>query len=214
MKRIGLTQRVITISGTHERRDSLDQQWTRLLVDLGLVPVPLPNLIEDVEGYLASFDLDGVILTGGGDIVEYASDATATPERDRMEHALIEYSEAHGLPVLGVCRGLQALVNHYGGKLSPVGGHVAVRHSVRFADGFIDGAELPVDVNSYHDFGIDESGLPDILKAGVWSEDQMVEGVSSTDRRIIGIMWHPEREDRVTPADRTLILRLFGDSSQ
>jgi N5-(cytidine 5'-diphosphoramidyl)-L-glutamine hydrolase len=214
MKRIGLTQRVITIAGTHERRDSLDQQWAKLLVELGLVPVPLPNLIKDVEGYLTSLELDGVILTGGGDIVGYASDATVTPERDRMEHALIEYSSAQGLPVLGVCRGLQALVNHYGGKLSPVDGHVAVRHSVRFADGFISGAELPADVNSYHDFGINESGLPDILEACVWSEDQNVEGVSSTDRRIIGIMWHPEREDRITPMDRALILKLFGDSSQ
>jgi gamma-glutamyl-gamma-aminobutyrate hydrolase PuuD len=214
MRRIGLTQRVITIAGTNERRDSLDQQWTRLLVELGFVPVPLPNLIEDVEGYLAGLELDGVILTGGDDIEEYASDAAATPERDRLEHALIEYSEAHGLPVFGVCRGLQALVNHYGGKLSPVDGHVAVRHPVRFADGFIDGVELPVDVNSYHDFGIDENGLPDILEAGVWSEDQKVEGACSTDRRIIGIMWHPEREDRITPADRALILNLFGESSQ
>jgi len=48
----------------------------------------------------------------------------------------------------------------------------------------------------------------------VWSEDQKVEGVSSTDRRIMGIMWHPEREDRITPVDRALILELFGDSSQ
>jgi gamma-glutamyl-gamma-aminobutyrate hydrolase PuuD len=222
MIRIGLTQRVIVFSDVAERRDSLDQRWTSLLTGLGFVPVPIPNMLDDIEAYLDELKLDGVILTGGGDLVEYATAERATPERDRVEHALIDYCLSHDLPLLGVCRGLQALVNHFGGRLRPVQEHVAVRHQVRFDDSYAEGVVRPADVNSFHDFGLTEDDLPKELLAFAWADDEAVgpvgtggtiatvEGAAMDGRAVTGIMWHAEREESLVEWDRALILGMFG----
>jgi N5-(cytidine 5'-diphosphoramidyl)-L-glutamine hydrolase len=210
MTRIGLTQRIITITDTQERRDSLDQRWISLLTGLELVPVPIPNLIADVDAYFDDMALDGVILTGGGDLEEYASESSATPERDRTERALIEQCLRRDAPMLGICRGLQALTVFLGGKLHPVQEHVAVRHKLEFDDGFLGGIARPEDVNSYHDFGIWKDDLPVELRSIALAEDSTVEAVTYTDRPITGIMWHPERENSLVEWDRALIISMFG----
>ena len=94
MIRIGVTQRVINVREINEKRDSLDQRWTNFLTDLGFLPIMLPNRITDIEKYLSELEIKGVVLTGGGDILEYATEEAANPERDRLEHALIEYCVA------------------------------------------------------------------------------------------------------------------------
>ena len=88
---IGITQRVVTIEEICERRDTLDQRWTSLMTGLGFTPIPLPNMLRDINAYLRDIRLDGVVLTGGDDILGYATESSATPERDRLEQALIEY---------------------------------------------------------------------------------------------------------------------------
>jgi gamma-glutamyl-gamma-aminobutyrate hydrolase PuuD len=211
MIRIGLTQRVIVIPGVQERRDSLDQRWTSLLTGLGFAPVPLPNALNDIEQHLDELELAGVILTGGDDLMEYAAENAATPERDQLEHALIDYSLAHELPLLGVCRGLQALVNHFGGKLRPVHDHVAVRHQIRFDDSFVPGVSRPNDVNSFHGFGLTENNLPNVLQPAAWADDSTVEAATYDGRQIAGIMWHPEREESLVEWDRALITNMFGN---
>jgi gamma-glutamyl-gamma-aminobutyrate hydrolase PuuD len=214
MIRIGLTQRVITAPRTHERRDSLDQRWTSVMTQLGFVPIPLPNLLDNVEEYLDNLGLDGVILTGGDDIREYAAKHADTPERDRLEHALIEYCVAQDLPMVGVCRGLQALVNHFGGKLRPVQDHVAIRHRVRIDDAFVPGVDRPPEVNSFHNFGLMENDLPIGFRPTAWAEDSTVEAATIDGHRIVGIMWHPEREEVLVEWDKALFLNAFGRATE
>jgi putative glutamine amidotransferase len=213
MIKIGLTQRVISLPDIQENRDSLDQRWASLLVDLGFTPVPIPNLVDDVESFVTRLGLSGVILTGGGDIEEYAAGGRATPERDQIEHALIEHCEVNELSLLGICRGLQALVNHYGGRLTKVLDHVAVRHEVRISDRLPISATKPTTVNSYHDFGVEEKDVPSPLHPFAWAPDSTVEAVSNDTNRIIGIMWHPEREQNLTDWDRALIQTMFGGAA-
>ena len=44
LKRVGITQRVTYVGAYNESRDCLDQRWPILLLDLGFIPVPLPNV--------------------------------------------------------------------------------------------------------------------------------------------------------------------------
>jgi len=70
-------------------------------------------------------DHDLLILWGGEDISPYLygqpvvrSHAGPTPSRrDEVEMALIDTAIAKGIPILGVCRGLQILAAHQGAKL-------------------------------------------------------------------------------------------------
>ena len=117
---IGITQRVVTIEDICERRDTLDQRWTSLMTGLGFTPILLPNMLSDINAYLRDIRLDGVVLTGGDDILDYATESSAAPERDRLEQALIEYCMSEDLPLIGICRGFQSIVNHFEGKLKSI----------------------------------------------------------------------------------------------
>jgi len=211
MKRIGLTQRVEVVPSYGERRDCLDQRWAGLLLSLGFCPVPLSNHVQDVENYLATLALDGVIFTGGNDIVEAAGSTDITPERDRLEHLALDFAAADGLPVLGVCRGLQLMNVHYEGGLVPVTGHVAQPHSTRLDPDFFPGCPDSPTTNSFHGFGIDESCFSPHLRAVAWTEDGSIEAAVHESLLCIGIMWHPEREESLTDHDRLLFRTAFGD---
>lgn len=213
MTRIGLTQRVEVIEDYGERRDCLDQAWTSTLAAYD--PVPLPNCIDDVEGYLGDLELEGLILTSGNDLASLDDPDDPAPERDRFEEAALEYAIAENIPVLGVCRGLEFLTVHFGGTLSPVSGHVASDHRVEFETDFaaIDFPDT-ITVNSYHDYGIQPADVPAELAVLGVASDGTVECVRHEEFPIWGIMWHPERESPAAELDRQLLGHLFPRDEQ
>ncbi len=188
MKRIGLTQRVEIIQSYQERRDCLDQSWTRLLISLGLIPILLPNIARPTEArkYIEQLKLDGVILTGGNDL-GWTKSKHVAHERDDFEQVLIEYCCSHLLPVLGVCRGMQMINIYFGGQLIQVDNHVTADHPIEFKNGKI------YQVNSYHDWGISERELSLDLVPLAYSKDELVEYCKHNELPITGMMWHPER---------------------
>ncbi len=210
MTRIGLTQRVEVIEEYGEIRDCLDQEWTTLLSEYDIIP--LPNRVNDVEGYLDSLNLDGLILTSGNDLASLDEPDDPAPERDRFERHALEYAIARDIPVLGVCRGLELLTVHFGGSLSPVSDHVANNHPVDFVSFFESqpiGVPERVTVNSYHDYGIKPDDVPKSLEILGQSPDGTVECVRHKTHTVWGIMWHPERESPSEQLDRQLITHLF-----
>jgi gamma-glutamyl-gamma-aminobutyrate hydrolase PuuD len=211
MKRIGLTQRVDVVPSYGERRDGLDQKWAGLLLTLGFCPVPLANKVQEVEGYLAALSLDGVVLTGGNDLVEAEGGSEVAPERDRFEHLLLDLFTAERLPVLGVCRGLQLMNVHYGGALKRVAHHVAQRHLTAMDPGFFPGCTNSILVNSFHQFAIDQPGQSAQLKAIAWAEDGTIEAAAHESLPQFGVMWHPEREGSLAKHDMLLIRAAFGE---
>jgi putative glutamine amidotransferase len=191
--RIGLTQRADTVAGREERRDALDQRWPALLDAGGFLPVPIPNLVHDAAAYLDELDLAMVILTGGNDLDDLSAGSNTAPERDQLEGALLDASVSRRLPVLGVCRGLQSMVHHDGGKLRRVDGHVARPHAIQI----IEQTAWPVRngrmVNSFHDWGVTPAELGADLHAFAVAPDGTVEAVYHRDLPQVGVMWHPER---------------------
>ena len=80
----------------------------------------------------------GLMLTGGEDVhpsaygqpVDPTAHVKASPDRDEMELAVLREALALDLPVLGICRGMQLINVHFGGRLTSVDGHVARPHAV------------------------------------------------------------------------------------
>jgi putative glutamine amidotransferase len=198
MKTVALTQRVSVVPASGERRDCLDQAWTKFLAACGLLPVLLPNVTEAALALCEVAGIAGLVLTGGNDLAVLGGDA---PERDAVENALLDWAERRGLPVLGVCRGMQVIQQRFAIPLRRVEGHVAGRQVIR-----IDGQ--PQEVNSYHHFAALDSRPP--LDVWAVADDGVVKAIRHSAQPITGIMWHPERSVPFSPADVALFRRIFG----
>jgi putative glutamine amidotransferase len=168
--------------------------------------------------------IDALLLGGGADIDPESHGAEAHPEtvgtnpdRDLFEIALARRAMERGVPLLGICRGMQILNVACGGTLDqhlpdrlgherhrPVPGSWA-EHDVRIEPGSL-AARLAgtehLTVKSHHHQGVD--AVPDALTSSAWAtDDENVEAVESSDGRFaLGVLWHPEEDpnDRVIPS--------------
>src|SRR5207245_1266296 len=136
-------------------------------------------------------------------------------ERDALELPLARDAIAAGLPVLGICRGMQLLNVAVGGSLiQHLDGHRAganagdpsALHPVRVAPSSrlreILGAD-EVSVNSRHHQAVRDADLAPSLEATAWSPDGVIEAVEMPGNGfVLGVQWHPERVDEVDPACR------------
>jgi len=201
MTLVAVTQRVVNVQEYEERRDALDQRWSDFLFACDCKPLLLPNRVELALQMVSSFPVQGLLLTGGNNLVSLGGDA---PERDQTEHKLIDYFvEAH-LPVLGICRGMQLIQERAGINLEKVARHVAVEHLVSTNEG-------PSLVNSYHNFGTTVS--TEELLVDARAEDGVVESVRHHNLALFGIMWHPERVTPFAERDIQFFKNVFGGNS-
>jgi putative glutamine amidotransferase len=156
--------------------------------------------------------LDGIMFTGGSDVdpALYGESPHPTthvkPERDTAEMMLMRAAIAEGLPMLGICRGIQLMAVAYGGRLHqhlpdvlghhghrPLHGPKFGEHAVRLRPGSRAAGILgdTVMVNSFHHQGVADPGR---LAATGWSpEDDLIEVVEDPALPFaIGVQWHPE----------------------
>ncbi len=194
-KCIAVTQRVEYIEDIGERRDALSQEWSTLAEACGFLPLPLPNRLSIVRQLLAAVKPDGLLLTGGNDLTAYGGDA---PERDETERFLLQYSVVNHTPLLGVCRGMQMLLDFFDAPLQRVEGHIRVEHPLSNGDC----------VNSFHSWGAMDCKPPllPVLKC----IDGVLEAAVHKDYPWIhGIMWHPERYHPLRMQDIQFIKEVF-----
>jgi N5-(cytidine 5'-diphosphoramidyl)-L-glutamine hydrolase len=197
MKAVAITQRVSVVQAFDERRDCLDQAWARFLFACDLLPVLLPNFTDAALALCERADIEGLVLTGGNDLAVLGGDA---PERDEVENVLLDLAECRGLPVLGVCRGMQVIQHRFAIPMRRVNGHVTKSLAIQTND------ESRV-VNSYHHFAATGSRPP----IDVWAvaPDGVVKAIRHSSKPITGIMWHPERSLPFSPTDIALFRKVF-----
>ncbi len=180
--------------------------------------------------------MDGLLFSGGADIdpARYGAPNVGSvdiePERDELEAAAWATAEERGLPVLGICRGFQAINVFAGGTLlQDVGGHAgpgwsagpARIHPLRLADSgrlpalvARDGvSEVPV--NTYHHQAVRGTDLAPGLVATGWAASEAGELIEAFERPgsrfVVGVQCHPERTES-TPAGFESLWRAFVDA--
>ena len=156
------------------------------------------------------------------------------PERDALEAEAWAAAQRRGLPVLGICRGFQAinafsggtLLQHVDGHLGPAFGKGPAKiHPLRVAPGtrlarilFPTNAGGGVlSVNSYHHQAVRASDLAPGLVANAWASSpagDLIEGLEAADGRFVfGLQCHPERTES-TPAAFERLFRVFVDAAR
>ncbi len=210
------------------------------IANAGGAPSLLSTETGSADRAAALASMDGLLLSGGADVdpARYGratSGSVATePERDELEHQAWIAATERGVPIVGICRGMQAINVFSGGTLvQHVGGHggpgwglgTAATHPLRLAPGsrltrilFPTNARGGVlTVNTYHHQGIRAADVAPGLVANAFassSEGDLVEGLEAADGRfLIGVQCHPERTES-TPAAFARLFSVFVDAAR
>lgn len=180
-----------------------------------LLPVPPGSADAAAVGSAASAlvaRLDGLVISGGGDVSPEAYGAEPHPRtggvlaaRDAWELALLDAAAERGLPTLGICRGMQVMAVHAGGSLHQ---HVPdvvgnEQHNPGGdAYGSVQVATTPgsrlaslvgpsVSVNCHHHQSVAEH--PGFDAVAVSPDDGSLEAMEAPgDRFCLAVQWHPE----------------------
>jgi putative glutamine amidotransferase len=212
---IGITTSVS--AGTTPERAYVNGAYIRAVQDAGAIPLLLtPHFTPQVQAALWQ-RLDGLVLTGGGDIdparfgeARHPAVGDVAPTRDELEFGLTRRALADDMPLLAICRGIQVLNVALGGTLLqdiPSALPAALAHSQTaprhepthpvkvMGEGTRLGRVLgaaEVNVNSMHHQAIKRLG--EGLREVAWAPDGVIEGVelSRDDRFVLGVQWHPE----------------------
>ncbi len=187
----------------------LDADYAAALGEAGAIPlhVSLEAPAEEVAARC-----DGLLVPGGDDLLPespYPDEVRFTPvppEQLAFDTALLAACLARGLPVLGICYGMQLLVLHHGGRLLYDIAHdrpgaqphqlpAEARHGLAIEPGTRLAAALGGErcqVNSRHHQGVAEPGRG--LRVCARADDDTIEAVEAEDSGcfVLGVQWHPE----------------------
>lgn len=207
------------------RADSLAE-----IIDLKGLPVDSAlNLISTC---------DAIVFTGGEDVVPSyygkgfdSARCESNPERDTLEFALIKESIKLGLPVLGVCRGMQILnvalggtlivdipADHPGDVIHRCEDYTRCVHSVMIVNGSniykISQADMGM-INSNHHQAVEKTAPG--IRVVAWSTDSIAEAIEWENLKnkpfFMAVQWHPERMDTINPLSMPL-MRAFLEAAK
>ena len=202
--------------GTFNRL-SLTKSYADAVYAAGGIPIILPFIADIVDDALDF--VDGVILTGGsdldpalfGDSNVHPATYDILPARDEAEIRIARAAVERNIPILGICRGIQAINVAFGGTLiqdvpTQYGREVGHRQQDRSIDAHLPGHSVtvepgsrleatygagPVPVNSFH-----HQAVKDVAEGWIVSgrsEDGLIEALERPGALFaLGVQWHPE----------------------
>lgn len=197
--KIGITCRYIYEDGIEKQ--FVNTKYLEYVESVGFTPIILPiNL--DIEELLKLCDC--FLLTGGNDLdpsyyhEENKTSYSVDKRMDELDFKVIDYAIKHNLPVLGICRGLQAINVYFKGTLyqdlenknhnkKEDNQEFIINNKSRFFSKCLDEKTL---INSYHHQGINKLG-DGLVDAG--RSYGLIEAIEHECLDIYGVQWHPER---------------------
>ncbi len=234
---------LIGVSGSideKEREHFLMRCYARAILSGGAIPVLLSPDMDDDMLSACMQKLNGIFLAGGNDVAPEVFGEDPIPElgevnplRDQFEMRLVKKAYEMGMPVLGVCRGIQSMNVALGGTLwqdlpsqyrTEAGGrpiaHSQKRpdyyqsHTVQVKNGSqlhsIVGADS-LRVNSFHHQAVREPA-PGMVVSAV-STDGVIEAIECPQHPFfVGVQWHPERYFEREP-DAKALFAAFAQSA-
>ncbi|MFQ6040662.1 MAG: gamma-glutamyl-gamma-aminobutyrate hydrolase family protein [Candidatus Poribacteria bacterium] len=205
------------------RKNSVGSDYINAIEHAGGAPIVLP-IVEDAECISSFIDIiDGLLLSGGGDIdpsffneEPIPAIGSIDPRRDSIEISLSKAALEQNLPVLAICRGIQVLNVAAGGTLyqdisqhsketlkhrqSAPGWHAS--HTIQMEPGSLMYGMFDKrtgKVNSFHHQAVRD--VADGFYVSARSNDGIIEAIESREYRfMLGVQFHPEMMYQHHPA--------------
>ena len=198
LKLIGVSPRLLTEEGTEKEFVNRNYLDSLLKYNCNVIMLTLNN--PKLEEVLAL--CDGFLITGGADIdPKYFGEDNlglskeVIADLDIVDKQIIEYAAKTKKPVLGICRGHQALNVFMGGTLyQDIGDshrRIISGHEVKTIPNEVLNFQENIEVNSYHHQAVNKPA-PN-MKVIAYHPDGTCEAIVHETLPFIGIQWHPER---------------------
>ncbi|HEX3464159.1 MAG TPA: aminodeoxychorismate/anthranilate synthase component II [Candidatus Elarobacter sp.] len=144
---------------------------------------------------------DGVTARYDGVIV---GPGPGRPESAGRTMAIVREAAREKRPLFGVCLGLQAIGEAFGGRVvhAPRQMHGKTSQVTHDGRGAFAGLPSPFTATRYHSLVVDHDGFPAELRANAVSEDSVIQGLEHRELPIAGVQFHPESV--LTPEGRAL----------
>ncbi|WCO67143.1 aminodeoxychorismate/anthranilate synthase component II [Iamia majanohamensis] len=132
-------------------------------------------------------------LARGGDAV-LISPGPGTPDDAGISNALVAACAERGVPLLGVCLGLQCIGEVFGGEVvrAPQVMHGKTSLVSHSGQGVFAGLPDPLEATRYHSLVVDRASVPSVLEVTAESDDGLVMGLRHRDAPVEGVQFHPE----------------------
>ncbi|MHB1846673.1 MAG: gamma-glutamyl-gamma-aminobutyrate hydrolase family protein, partial [Deltaproteobacteria bacterium] len=217
-------------SGPLFHRHELRHAYAEAILACGGLPVVLPTSTVPADELVER--LEALVLTGGAFDIPPSDYGEAPapglgplkPDRTAFERGCFLAAERRGLPILGICGGMQLIAVARGGALYqhlpaelPGLAHEQPNdrrepgHRVRLREGSLLAhatGTTELWVNSSHHQGVKRLGAR--LVACGSSDDGLVEAIEDPSRPfLVGVQWHPELRCGTTPPERRLFERFI-----
>ena len=208
-----------------------NQTYVEAVLRAGGAPILIPPLANKPALGVIQDQLDGLLLAGGADLDPslygerpLPECQSPDPERDAMELAIARWALDQGLPVFGVCRGMQLLNVACGGTLyqhvpaecpdaldheqpGQARSHIAHDISVQ-PDSLLAGilGDLHPGVNSFHHQAVHQVGRG--LRVTASAEDGIIEAMEMPEAAafVLAVQYHPEELEAVDIGSHRLFL--------
>ena len=198
IKKILISQRLDEVGIFNEKRNNLDVRYFQIFEKLNMIPILIPNNITLAKKIIKNVKVSGIILSSGGD-------ALKKDIRYDTEILLLNYAKRNDIPLLGICSGAQDINIYFGGRIKAIPNHVRKKHTLK--------SDLTnkkkIKTNCYHDCGIKSDYLGKNLHVLGTSSDDSIELFKHKSKKIIGMMWHPERFKKLREFELKIFKRLF-----
>ena len=205
----------------------LNKSYFDAIIEAGGIPVALP-LFQDEKLILETINrFDGIILSGGSDInpkyynqINSGKSLEINSFRDESEEKIIRILIESDIPVLGICRGMQALNVFCGGSMIqdiPSEYETEISHNltkpeIAFHNISVEKSSPLSEimgfgehvVNSYHHQALKE--IAPVFSACATAEDGIVEAIYHKNKKfILGVQWHPERDHEIAVKNKKIL---------
>ena len=128
---------------------------------------------------------DGVLISPG----------PGAPAESGASEDMIRLCAASGVPMFGVCLGLQALAEVYGCTVdhAPTIMHGKTSLVEHIDDEIFDGVANPMTATRYHSLAVEPESVPDDLVVTAWTQDDhIVQGIKHRSKPMYAVQFHPE----------------------